>query len=314
MGARISKRKAQLISLSLSIHLDRIFTGRCPQQGRYAGMSRLSSPLPTPQSPESPFELPVRTPQIQLEFEPQSTFWRHLGFQNIEGMLEANAAALSEQSSLAGQGSASVLLAPVRINLNQTPVISWEWNISDAKHAEWPMALYIGVESTSPRSEGLLSRWMAEASAFNGFEIPPSGVLYTYGDRTPPTIAKRGPLGLVDIAVINLRSSDARPGELLRESRNVQRDFERVFGWKPENCIALALVVDARQASQPLLASIANVEAHTDDQTAWTQYDLKVGPSAIDGPIHIVLLLVSAIVCCVTWRWLWRHRRQAPSL
>ncbi|OGV37029.1 MAG: hypothetical protein A2X48_04235 [Lentisphaerae bacterium GWF2_49_21] len=121
------------------------------------------------------------------------------------------------------KSSASVICSPEKINLKETPIIKWRWRVSslpegadgrEEKKDDQAIGIYIGTGS-------LLSK---------------KSVSYRWDTETPKGAEGNCSYGAGTIRIkwFTLRNKDDAAGEWFTEERNVGEDFNKAWGYYPD--------------------------------------------------------------------------------
>jgi len=121
---------------------------------------------------------------------------------------------------------------PVRINLQETPLLTWEWKV---------LVLPKGGDVRNPRRNDQAARIMI---LFEGLKA----LVYVW-DTSAPVGAeiRQDPFAALDRALIVIRSGPTGVGRWQREQRNVRADYRRLFD------------------EEPRVVKFVGLEAHSDD-------------------------------------------------
>lgn len=131
------------------------------------------------------------------------------------------------------KGTASGLFKKIRIDLNETPILNWQWqlekglprlNEKSRKGDDYSARVYV-------IKEGALLPWRTKALNYVWSSSEPVGSTWSnaFTDRSK---------------MIAVRSSDDKTGMLYQEKRNVRADFKRLFGEDIRYVDAVAIMTD----------------------------------------------------------------------
>jgi hypothetical protein len=161
-----------------------------------------------------------------------------------------------------GIGTSSCLFREVKAELEDYPVISWRWKISNVirqaietrKDRYDSAARVIVVFETEPEAlptwygiEYLLRRLISRNE--------PSGprIEYIWGNRIEKERILDNP-SLKHSKVIVLESGERKAKQWVREKRNLVKDFEAAFGTQPKGILALGIQTDSDQSNEGVTA------------------------------------------------------------
>ncbi len=152
--------------------------------------------------------------------------------------------AVRAQSSAAASG----LFRNIRVDLEETPFLSWSWRIDNTINSaneqqrngdDYPARIYV------VRKGGLLP-WNTMAVNYVWASNQPAGSSWSnpYTDRA---------------RMIALRSGNSESGQWLREKRNVKADFQRLFGEDVRYIDVVALMTDTDNTGENVTAYYGDI-------------------------------------------------------
>lgn len=161
-----------------------------------------------------------------------------------------------------GIGTSSCLFREVKAEIEDYPVISWRWKISNVirqavetrRDRNDSAARVIVVFETEPETlptwygiEYLLRRLISRNE--------PSGprIEYIWGNRIEKERIFDNP-SLKHSKVIVLESGERKAKQWVREKRNLVEDFKAAFGTQPKGILALGIQTDSDQSNEGVTA------------------------------------------------------------
>ncbi|WP_245184618.1 DUF3047 domain-containing protein [Halomonas salinarum] len=150
------------------------------------------------------------------------------------------------QARARGQASAKYLEQD--IDLNRTPYLHWCWRVS---------SVYPGLRETTKAGDDYPARvYVARKTGWLPFQV--QSVNYVWSSNQPAGSAWAN--AFTDRAqLLALQGKEAPVGEWMAEVRDVQEDFHRLFGERPERLSGVALMTDGDNAGGDATASYARL-------------------------------------------------------
>jgi hypothetical protein len=136
------------------------------------------------------------------------------------------------------------LVRAVRVDLNATPILAWEWK---------PLALPLGGDVRKPKQNDQAARLMV---LFEGMKA----LVYVW-DTTAPvgSVVRPDEFALVDRALVVVRSGPSGLGQWHRETRDVSADYTQIFEEEPRTVKSIGVEShsdDVQSESAVLFGSI----------------------------------------------------------
>lgn len=141
------------------------------------------------------------------------------------------------------QGTASGLYRKLSVDLNRTPYLNWSWRVANVLEGidertkvgdDYPARVYVVVS-------GGVFFWRTRA------------VNYVWSSHQP--VGSTWPNAYTGNAMMMaLQSGKAQVGQWVTEKRNVQADFQRLFGAAIDHIDAVAIMTDTDDSSQAATA------------------------------------------------------------
>jgi Protein of unknown function (DUF3047) len=155
---------------------------------------------------------------------------------------------------LRSHGDHSTVARRVKINLAATPILEWNWKIT-----QLPAGADLRRRQTTDAAPHLFLVWPRRPEMFR------SRLIGYVWDPTFPVgaIQKSQKSGTVTFLVV--RSSTAQLGQWLTERRNVLDDFRTIYGEEPEAPAAVALSIDTNDTKSPSEGLIGSIQFRSRD-------------------------------------------------
>ncbi len=147
-----------------------------------------------------------------------------------------------------GQRSASGLMRRVRVDAMRCPIINWSWRLDRLQESA-----DITVKEKEDVAAALFLLFGDPGFLPNPRRVPSLRYVWT-NERTPVEALVDSPYlpGVVKSIVVR---SGSTPSDWFIETRNVLKDFERAFGYVPQDAIeAIVLFTDNDQTQEPVIA------------------------------------------------------------
>ena len=141
------------------------------------------------------------------------------------------------------QGAASGLYRKIKIDLRKTPYLNWSWRVDNVLRNidertktgdDFPARVYVVVS-------GGMMFWKTRA------------LVYVWSNHQAPDSTWHNPF-TENSRHIAVRSGTQQLGQWLQEKRNIQQDFERVFGTRIDHIDAVAIMTDTDNSGQSAVA------------------------------------------------------------
>ena len=163
--------------------------------------------------------------------------------------------------------SMSVLVRPVTVNLEATPILCWRWRVDASIAAadihskagdDYAARVYL-MYRVADEHLGFATRTkLALARAVRGNQVPDAAINYVWDNRSP--VGTMVPNAYTDRAMMwVLRSGDADAKRWVSERRDVRQDFRRAFGYLPTALYAIGLATDTDNTGGSATAGFAEL-------------------------------------------------------
>jgi hypothetical protein len=201
---------------------------------------------------ESAIPAPWRVEQIDSRVPPTRYSLRHWdGVQAVEARAHK---------------SMALLVRPLRIELEKTPILCWQWRIdaplqtadmSRKSGDDYAARVYLTF-SIAPAQLSLATRAkLTLARSLYGDQVPDAALNYVWDNRHPVGTLQDNTYS--DRArMLVVRSGGARAGHWVSERRNVLEDFQRAFGPLDQQLQALVLASDTDNTGEDAHAGFAD--------------------------------------------------------
>ncbi len=163
--------------------------------------------------------------------------------------------------------SMALLTRQVTVDLEQTPVLCWQWRVSNALRTaditrktgdDQAARIYIGLTlPASSMSLGTRTK-LALARARGGRSVPDGVVNYVWDNRLP--IGTVRPNVYTDRArVVVMQSGNAEAGQWVSERRDVATDIAGQFNARAGRVTSIAVSSDTDNTGETVTAAFANL-------------------------------------------------------
>jgi hypothetical protein len=159
------------------------------------------------------------------------------------------------------EASASGLIAKIRVDLKETPVLKWRWKIehtlskSDVRSKEgddYPARVYVTFEY-DPDKVGFSKKAKYRLGKLLFGEIPIAALNYIWENALPEgTIVESAYTEFSKMIVVV--SGAKRVGEWVELERNVYADYRRAFGEEPPLVNGVAIMTDTDNTGERAVA------------------------------------------------------------
>jgi len=163
----------------------------------------------------------------------------------------------------------------VEIDLNQTPILCWQWRIdhviktaemSKRQGDDYAARIYLAFSLPSAALSLADKAELAVARQFFGQPIPDGAINYVWDNKYPiGTTASNAYTSRAKMVV--QRSGNADAGKWVNERVNVLEDLGRFFGTKKGRVELLALAADTDNTNEKARAGFANIGFTRLDET-----------------------------------------------
>ena len=163
--------------------------------------------------------------------------------------------------------AASALFYPLKIDLEQTPIVQWRWKIGnllekgDATRKDgddYPARLYIIFDYDASRLSWFEKLEYETYHLLTGTYPPLAALNYLWanklpvGSLIPNTYSSR-------VQMFAVRSGDAQLGEWVIQERNIYEDYLRAFGEVPPDVVGIAIMTDTDNTGEQATAYYGDI-------------------------------------------------------
>ncbi|MBA4747582.1 MAG: DUF3047 domain-containing protein [Sphingopyxis sp.] len=163
--------------------------------------------------------------------------------------------------------SMALLTRKVVVDLEQTPVVCWQWRVSNALRTaditrktgdDQAARIYIGLKLPA-NSMSLGTRTKLAIARSRGGDLVPDGTInYVWDNRLPEGTVR--PNVYTDRArVVVMQSGNAKAGQWVSERRNVAQDIAQQFKTSAGRVTTIAISSDTDNTGETVAAAFANL-------------------------------------------------------
>ena len=163
--------------------------------------------------------------------------------------------------------SMALLTRQVVVDLEQTPVLCWQWRVSGALKTaditrktgdDQAARIYIGLKlPASSMSLGTRAK-LAFARSKGGSSVPDGAINYVWDNRLPEGTVR--PNVYTDRArIVVMQSGNAKAGQWVSERRNVAQDIAGQFKTSAGRVTSIAISSDTDNTGETVTAAFANL-------------------------------------------------------
>ena len=202
----------------------------CLMAGTANSQSMEATALVTPFSVARPGSaLPAGWQQFRLGGNKMPTIYRFVEDQGVV-VLHAHA-----------EAAASGLMAPVRFDINASPIMQWRWKVANlideadnavASREDSPVRIVLNFDGDKSKLSLKDKASSAIAQRISGHELPYAELMYIWSNQAPVGTVIANP-HTNRIQMIVASSGTASVGQWVTIRRNVAEDFRRAFGAPP---------------------------------------------------------------------------------
>ena len=138
------------------------------------------------------------------------------------------------------RGDHSTIARKVRINLETTPILEWQWKLT-----ELPAGADLRQRSTSDAAPHVFVVWPRTPAVLR------SQLIGYVWDPTLPVGTLQPSVKTRTVTFLIVRSGPSQLGQWLIERRNVADDFRLIYGAEPDAPGAVALSIDTNDTRSP---------------------------------------------------------------
>ena len=171
--------------------------------------------------------------------------------------------------------SMSVLVRPITVNLDTTPILCWHWRVDASITAadirsktgdDYAARIYLMFRVADDHLGFATRTKLALARAVRGNQVPDAAINYVWDNRSP--VGTMVPNAYTDRAMMwVLRSGDAEAKRWVSERRDVRQDFKRAFGYLPISLYAIGLATDTDNTGGSATAGFAELRFVSEHET-----------------------------------------------
>ena len=139
------------------------------------------------------------------------------------------------------EAAASGLMAPVRFDINASPIMQWRWKVANlideadnavASREDSPVRIVLNFDGDKSKLSLKDKASSAIAQRISGHELPYAELMYIWSNQAPVGTVIANP-HTNRIQMIVASSGTASVGQWVTIRRNVAEDFRRAFGAPP---------------------------------------------------------------------------------
>lgn len=186
------------------------------------------------------------TEKTPIELSPLS-LWQEKKFveQTHYSVIEENGTASIMATS---NGTASMLLQKITIDLTKTPYLNWQWkventfkNLNEKQKSgdDYPARIYIAIPN-----------------AF--LSVYPRALNYVWASQSPQNTYWKNPY-TDDVIMLAVQSGDINTGKWISEKRNLREDLKNVFGKDFNKIKGVAIMTDTDNLQAAATAFYKNI-------------------------------------------------------
>lgn len=163
--------------------------------------------------------------------------------------------------------SASGLIARVRLDPQQRPILEWRWKVSgiyqkgDARNKagdDYPARIYVAFEF-EPDKAGFFERAKRKAvEVLAGEKLPGNALNYIWANKLPVDALVPNPYTEAT-QMIAVNSGAAQAGEWVTVSRDIVADYEKAFGEAPPTIVGIGIMSDSDNTGESATAWYGDV-------------------------------------------------------
>lgn len=195
--------------------------------------------------------------------------WDVLKFPNIDRMSQYRLVQDSgEQVVMAStEGSASGLIARIRVDPGEQLMLRWRWKISsvyengDARSKDgddYPARLYVAFEFEADKA-GFFERAKRKAAALVfGEELPGNALNYIWANRLEKGALVANPYTDTTM-MLAVESGNEKAGQWVTAERDIVADYRKAFGTEPPPVVGVAIMSDSDNTGESAKAWYGDV-------------------------------------------------------
>jgi hypothetical protein len=161
------------------------------------------------------------------------------------------------------RASASGLLHDLDLDVRERPILSWRWRVMDLAPSEdspddSPVRVLVNFDGDSSKIPFGDRLFYDQFRLLTGQQLPYAGVMYVWGSRAPSGGEVHNKY-TSRIKMIAVESGRDKLGQWLRESRNVEEDYRRLFGEEPGRVVSVGIMTEADVSDRALEAYYGDI-------------------------------------------------------
>jgi hypothetical protein len=218
---------------------------------------------------ESPPVLEVGRFSAAAEGQRLPVGWKPLTFPTIERHTTYTLAKEDGTTVVKAMSDASAagLTREIKVNLNQYPILSWRWKVTNVlKHGDvtkkegddYPARLYITFEF-DPVKAGFVEKAKFEIYKLIYGQYPPlAAVNYIWESKAPKGTIVSSPY-TAHSKMIVVESGPALVNQWVDEQRNLLEDYKKAFGEEPPLVSGVAIMTDTDNTGESAIAYYGDI-------------------------------------------------------
>jgi hypothetical protein len=172
------------------------------------------------------------------------------------------------------QASMSLLVRPISVDLQRTPILCWRWrseqvlkaaDITKKSSDDVSARVYVSMDMASSSMSLATRAALAIARNLFGRDVPDAALSYVWDNRQPPGTSL--PSAYTDRArLVVLKNHESKLRTWFEERRDVLADIQAEFGVAPLRITALALATDTDNTGEAAQAGFTRLRFVGRDQ------------------------------------------------
>jgi len=197
------------------------------------------------------------------------TQWKPLNFKKIEKHTDYNLVRFEDRIIVKAvtNASASGLIRNIEIDLNEYPVIQWDWkvenvykkgNVKKKKGDDYPARIYITFKY-DPAKVGFFEKVKFKTvKAIYGKYPPISAINYIFASKADKGVIVSNPY--VDrVKMIVVDSGETDTGKWIHHKRNIFKDYKKAFKALPPLVSGVAIMSDSDNTGERAVAYYGDI-------------------------------------------------------
>jgi hypothetical protein len=165
------------------------------------------------------------------------------------------------------QDAAAGLIRNLRLDLRQSPWLTWEWQIEHVlkkgdlrtkQGDDYAARVYVAFEFDPQRVNwwGRMTHAMASRSA--GKELPGTMLTYIWANQASEGSVVNSPY-TDQVKMVVLQSGNAKAGQWVTQHRNIVDDYVQAFGGPPPPAIGIVIMTDTDNTGESTTAFYGDI-------------------------------------------------------